>query len=187
MSYDWGMFWKVVHHKKLNVTTRVIPKVFAHFFSRILVTLLNLKEFGTRQEQTQRNITHTTTNTQPAFGSVLIKGRTKFKGSKNVLWLIQDRLLQIEFAFNYWNISAYLLKKWIYYCEIIMLENNRVNYFKFCPTFDMDCLHFWKCDAIAPCPWWVPMCMRGETHYYKNFVWLRSVSHILRSYKHVSC
>ncbi len=38
----------------------------------------------TTQEQTQRYITHTTTNTQPAFGSVLIKGRTKLKGSKNV-------------------------------------------------------------------------------------------------------
>ncbi len=28
--------------------------------------------------------THTTTNTQSDFGSVLIKGRTKFEGSKNV-------------------------------------------------------------------------------------------------------
>ncbi len=72
-------------------------------------------------------------------------------------WLIQDRLLQIEFAFNYWNISAYLLKKWIYYYEIIMLRNNSVNYFEFWPTFDKDCLHFWKCDASAPLPWWIPI------------------------------
>ncbi len=75
------------------------------------------------QEQTQRYIAHTTTNTQSAFGSVLIKGRTKFKRSKNVPCL--DRLFPIEFAFNYWNISAYLLKKWIYYCEITMLRNNQ--------------------------------------------------------------
>ncbi len=39
---------------------------------------------GTRQEQTRRYITHTTTNTQPAFGSVLIKDKTKFEGSKHV-------------------------------------------------------------------------------------------------------
>ncbi len=81
------------------------------------------KIIGIRQEQTQRYITHTTTNTQPAFGSVLIEGSTKFEGSKNVSWLIQDRLFQIELAFNCWNISAYLSKKWIYYCEIIMLRN----------------------------------------------------------------
>ncbi len=80
---------------------------------------------GTRQEQTQRYITHTTTNTQPTLCSVLIKGMTKFECSKNALWMIQDRLFQIEFAFNYWNISAYLLKKWIYYCEIIMLRNHK--------------------------------------------------------------
>ncbi len=102
-------------------------------------------------------ITHTTTNTQPAFGYVLIKGRTKFEGSKNVPWLIQDKLFQIEFAFNYWNISAYLLKKWIYYYGIIMLRNNSVNYLEFCPTFDKDCLHFQKCDASAPPPWRVPI------------------------------
>ncbi len=108
---------------------------------------------GTHQEQTQRYITHTTTNTQLAFGSVLIKGRIKFKRSRNVLWLIQDRLFQIEFAFNYWNISTYLLNKWIYYCETIMLRNNSVNYFKFCPAFDKDCLHFRKCDASVPAPW----------------------------------
>ncbi len=37
-----------------------------------------------------------------------------------------ELLFQIKLAINYWNISAYyLLKKWIYYCEIIMLENNQ--------------------------------------------------------------
>ncbi len=39
---------------------------------------------GTRQKQTQRYITCTTTNTQPAFGCVLIKGTTKFTRSENV-------------------------------------------------------------------------------------------------------
>ncbi len=60
-------------------------------------------------------------------------------------WLIQDRLFQIEFAFNYWNIGAYSLKKWIYCCEIIMLRNKSVNYFEFCPTSDKDGLDFQKC------------------------------------------
>ncbi len=39
---------------------------------------------GTRQEQTQRYITHTTTNTQPDFGSVSMKDSTKFERSKYV-------------------------------------------------------------------------------------------------------
>ncbi len=34
--------------------------------------------------------------------------------------------------------------------KIIMLRNNLVNYFEFCPAFDKNCLHFRKCDACAP-------------------------------------
>ncbi len=45
------------------------------------------------------------------FQRILIKGRTKFEGSKNVPLLILDGLFLFEFAFNYRNISAYLLKK----------------------------------------------------------------------------
>ncbi len=67
-------------------------------FKKILLSAF----IGTRQEQTQRYITHATTNTQPAFGSVvLIKGRRKFRRSKNVPRLIQNRLFQIELAFSY--------------------------------------------------------------------------------------
>ncbi len=42
--------------------------------------------------------------------------------------MILDRLSQIEFAFNYWNISACLLKKWISYSETIILRNNQIKW-----------------------------------------------------------
>ncbi len=38
-----------------------------------------LFKIGTGQKQTYRHVTHTTTNTQPSFPFILIKGRTKFK------------------------------------------------------------------------------------------------------------
>ncbi len=100
---------------------------------------------GTRQEQTQRYITYTATNTQPAFGSVFIKGKTKFEESKNVPWLIQDRLFQIEFEFNYWNISAYCCQSEFIIVRSLCWEitrNNSVNYFELRPVFDKNCLHW---------------------------------------------
>ncbi len=38
-----------------------------------------------------------------------------------------------------------------------MLRNNLVNYFEVYPTFDKDCLHFWKCDTSAPSFWRIPI------------------------------
>ncbi len=138
---------------------------------------------GTRQEQTKRYITHTTTNTQPVFGSVLIKGRTRFEGSTNVPWLIPDRLFQTEFAFNYWNISAYLLKKWIYYCEIREItRNNSVNYLEFFSVFHKDCLHFWKCYASTPSPWQVSI--TGTCWKVSEFIDFDVIEIVIR--RHVS-
>ncbi len=62
---------------KVCVTTRNVRVSQKHCLSRYV-------KIRTRQEQTQRYITHTTTNTQPAFGPVLIKDGTKFERSKNV-------------------------------------------------------------------------------------------------------
>ncbi len=45
-------------------------------------------------------------------------------------------------------------------------RNNSLNYFKFCPVFDKDCLHFWKGDASVPPPWQVPIYNNGEVKIY---------------------
>ncbi len=103
---------------------------------------------------------HTTTNTQADFGSVLSKDRTKFEGSKmchNWFWIDYFRLnwyLIIEILVHIcW--SKFIIARPLCW-EII--RNNAVNYFKFCPVFDKDCLHFQKGDASAPPLWHVPIC-----------------------------
>ncbi len=41
-------------------------------------------------------------------------------------------------------------------------RNNWVNYFKFCPVFDKDCLHFQTCDTSAQLLWRVPIANPSE-------------------------
>ncbi len=98
---------------------------------------------------------HTTTNTQPDFGSVLIKDKTKFEGSKmchNWFWIDYFRLnwhLIIE-------ILAHICRSEVIIARPLCWEitrNNMVNYFKFSPVFEKDCLHFRKERATTlTCP-----------------------------------
>ncbi len=68
----------------LSENTSFLKKLLSNKMFRTLFVMKEVILIGTHQEQTQRYITHTNTNTQLAFGSVLIKDRTKFERSKNV-------------------------------------------------------------------------------------------------------
>ncbi len=103
---------------------------------------------------------HTATNTQPDFGSVLIKDGKKFEGSKmchNWFWIEYFRLnfhLIIEiFVHISWS-SEFIIARPL--CWEIN-RSNAVYYFEFCPVFDKDCLHFRKGDAGASPLWRVPI------------------------------
>ncbi len=120
---------------------------FSYFFTLI----------GTRQEQTQ-DTQHTLLQTHN-LSLVLFLSKTRPNSN-------EVRMCHGWFRIDYFRLNLHLIieilvhnsfKKWIYYCEIIMLRNNSVNYLKFCPPFNKDCLHFWKCDTSVPPLWRVPI------------------------------
>ncbi len=66
----------------------------------LIPSLLKMENIGTCQEQIKRYLIHTTKNTQPAFGSVLINGGTKFK---------EIRMCHDWFRIDYFRLNLHLI------------------------------------------------------------------------------